>query len=135
LFLFVFGSGLKMNRYWVWLPVVWGFEVVFVCGLSLITSACNVYVRDMRYMVESANTVLFWLVPIFYPIAAVPARYKDLYLFNPVAALVLALRNVLLEGVPPPNTLLIKLALSSTLMLGVGYLFFLKVKRRFYDYL
>jgi len=135
LVVFVFASGLSVNRHWFWLPVVWGLEVVFVCGLALITAALNVYIRDMRYVVESANTVLFWLVPIFYPFSMIPQEYKELYLFNPVAALVLAMRNILLEGIAPPSTLLIKLALSSALMLVMGFFVFRRLKARFYDYL
>jgi lipopolysaccharide transport system permease protein len=60
----VFGGGI--NVHWVWLPVVLGFEVVLLCGLALIFSAVNVYTRDTRYVVESASTVLFWLIPIVY---------------------------------------------------------------------
>ena len=135
LVVFVFASGLSVNRHWFWLPVVWGLEVVFVCGLALITAALNVYIRDMRYVVESANTVLFWLVPIFYPFSMIPQEYKELYLFNPVAALVLAMRNILLEGIAPPSTLLIKLTLSSALMLVMGFFVFRRLKARFYDYL
>jgi len=133
--LFVFASGLSPNRYWLWLPFVWLFEIIFVGGLALITSACNVYIRDIRYLVESANTILFWLVPVFYTFEMIPLKYRFVYQFNPIAALVLAMRNILLDGIPPPNSLLIRLALCSVAMFVAGLLLFGKLKRNFYDHL
>lgn len=132
---FTLAFGLGINRYWLWLPVLWGFEVIFVCGLALISAAANVYIRDMRYVVESANTILFWLVPIFYSIELVPRSYVQLYAFNPVAALVVALRSILLDGTAPHMPILWKLAGSSLFMLAVGLLVFRKLKHGFYDYL
>jgi ABC-type polysaccharide/polyol phosphate export permease len=128
-----FGNG--VNIYWLWLPVIWALEIVFVCGLTMVSSALNVYIRDTRYVVESVNTVLFWLVPIFYSFAIIPQRYREVYQFNPLAALVLALRNILLEAQSPPNSLLIKLALVSFMTFAVGWLIFARLKARFYDYL
>jgi homopolymeric O-antigen transport system permease protein len=135
LFTFVFIFGGTPNRYWIWLPYIWIMEVVFVCGLSLVTSCLNVFIRDVRYVVESVNVVLFWLVPIFYSAAIIPPRYKEIYQLNPVAALVFALRYILLDQVPPPATLLIKLTLSSLAMLGIGFLVFRRLRPRFYDYM
>jgi lipopolysaccharide transport system permease protein len=123
----------SINIYWLWLPIVWFVEVLFVCGLTLMSSAINVYVRDTRYVVESINTVLFWMVPIFYSFAIIPQEYKDLYQYNPVAALVLALRNILLEGTPPASSLLIKLTSVSVITFCVGWLVFGRLKARFYD--
>jgi ABC-type polysaccharide/polyol phosphate export permease len=132
---FTLAYGCGVNRYWLWLPFVWGMQLLFVCGLALISAAVNVYVRDTRYIVESANTLLFWLVPIFYSFSKVPQEFRAIYELNPVAALVLALRNILLEGAPPPNTLLVKLCASSIFMMALGVLLFRRFKRGFYDYL
>jgi ABC-type polysaccharide/polyol phosphate export permease len=132
-FTLIFGLG--VNRHWVWLPFVWLMEVVFVCGLTLITSSINVYIRDTRYVVESANAILFWLVPIFYSFDRIPVEYRELYQYNPVAAMVLALRNILMGAIAPPTTLLIKLSISSFVMLGLGIFTFRKLKPNFYDYL
>lgn len=128
-------AGKGVNRHWVWLPVVWGCEIVFVSGLSLAFAAFNVYIRDVRYVVESANVVLFWLVPIFYQFSEIPARFRDIYQLNPVAALVLACRNILLDGRPPAESLLIKLAVSSVVVFAAGLGTFRLLRHRFYDYL
>src|SRR5579871_5173035 len=86
LFGLVFLFRLPVNQFWIWLPYIWLMEIIFVCGLSLMTAAIHVYVRDTRYVVESANTIMFWMVPIFYAFAMVPAAYSDLYQLNPLAA-------------------------------------------------
>jgi len=127
--------GYRPNVYWAWLPAVWGLEVVFVSGLCLMTAALNVYIRDMRYVVESANTVLFWLVPIIYSFDIIAPKYKPIYELNPVAALVMIMRTILLEGRAPVPATLFKLTFGSLFMLGAGLIVFGKLKQRFYDYL
>jgi ABC-type polysaccharide/polyol phosphate export permease len=124
-----------ITRNWIWLPVIWGFFILFVSGLVMITSSINVFVRDVRYLVESFNAVLFWLVPVFYSFAIIPIQYKEIYALNPVAAMVMALRNILLENSPPGGHIMRNLALVSTLTLLLGLFVFRQVKRSFYDYL
>ena len=127
--------GVPANIYWLWLPVIWTLEIVFVCGLGLLFAGINVYIRDTRYVVESVNIVLFWLVPIVYPFSMIPQQYRDIYQYNPVAALVLAMRDVLFEGKAPSSVLVTKLALVSFMTLAVGWLSLRRLKGRFYDYL
>ena len=128
-------SGLGINRQWLWLPLIWALGVVFVVGLSLASSALAVYIRDMRYLVESFNLVLFWLVPIFYPFSMIQPRFAPIYQLNPVAAMVLAQRNVLMDGVAPPGQLMLKLAGASVLVFAIGFFTFQRLKHRLYDYL
>lgn len=130
-----FAVGKGANIQWLWLPAIWGLFVVFVCGLGLLSAALDVYVRDLRYLVESANVVLFWLVPIWYPFSQIAPEYRSLYLYNPVAAIVLAMRNVMLEAQPPPPSLMWNLVWSSAFMLALGWFSFRFLKRRFYEYL
>jgi lipopolysaccharide transport system permease protein len=128
-------SGKGVNIHWVWLPVVWGFEIVLLCGLALIFSALNVYTRDTRYVVESASTVLFWLVPIAYQLPPSSEKFTVIYNYNPLAAVIFALRSILLEGLAPPASLLWRLTIGSVAVLIVGLLAFRRLKRGFYNYL
>jgi ABC-type polysaccharide/polyol phosphate export permease len=120
---------------WLWLPVVWVLEIIFVCGLALTFSILFVYIRDTRYFVESFLTILFWLVPIFYSFSVIPQKYKEVYQYNPVAALVLALRDILIDAKAPPITLLTKLAFVSVASFIFGFFFFRRFKRKLYDFL
>jgi ABC-2 type transport system permease protein/lipopolysaccharide transport system permease protein len=132
---FVLAFGLRPSAAWMWLPVVWVFYIVFICGLSLGASALNVYIRDTRYLVESFNMILFYLVPIFYSFSIIPARYARVYQFNPVAAMVLATRNILLDGKAPPMSLVSNLMVAAAFTTGLGLLIFAQLKARFYEHI
>jgi ABC-type polysaccharide/polyol phosphate export permease len=129
----VFGG--RANVQWFWLPIIWILEIVFVCGLALVTSTMNVYIRDTRYIVESVNTVLFWLVPIFYSFDVIPAKYSDIYQLNPIAAMVLCLRNILLSAVAPHRSTFVKLASVSFATFAFGLFVFKRGKGAFYDHI
>ena len=128
-------SGKGFNIHWLWLPLVWGLEIVFVCGLAMLSTSINVFVRDTRYMVESANLVLFWLVPIFYSSDSLPAKYLPIIDLNPVAALVVSLRKILLNGEAPAAATLYKLAAVSFTVFVIGLAVFHRLKPRFYEHI
>ncbi|MBE7540784.1 MAG: ABC transporter permease [Bryobacteraceae bacterium] len=131
----VLAFGYGVNWFWLWLPLLWLVFTLFLCGLGLLSASLAVFVRDMRYVVESTNTLMFWLVPIFYPATAIPERFRDLYLWNPVAALVVCGRSILLEGSAPPMQVAGKLVIASIVAASLGAVVFWKLKRKFYDYL
>jgi lipopolysaccharide transport system permease protein len=135
LFACVFLFGGSPNVYWGWLPLLWILEIIFVCGLALITSAVNVYLRDTRYIVESINTVLFWLVPIFYGFASIPQKLKMVYQFNPIAALVFCMRDIILDATAPRPSTVLRFASVAFGTLAVGLLVFRQGKHAFYDHI
>ena len=120
---------------WLWLPLVVLLQLVFVCGMALGSSALDVYYRDVRYVVESMNLVLFFMVPIFYSFDRVGQKYALLYELNPVAAVILLTRTILLEGQPPNAATLAKLAGVSLFTLVAGAMVFRRIERNFADYL
>jgi ABC-type polysaccharide/polyol phosphate export permease len=130
---FVATSGLAITAHYLWLRLVWGLEMIFLVGLGLATSSLHVYVRDLRYVVESSNLVLFWMVPIIYTFGQVPPEARDLYQYNPIAALILATQNVILQGRGPGAVLLTKMAGVSLVTLAAGWAIFRRAQTRFYD--
>jgi ABC-type polysaccharide/polyol phosphate export permease len=142
------GSHVSINKYWFWLPVVWGLEIVFVSGLSLLTASANVFVRDTRYVVESTNLVMMWLVPVFYDFSKIPQRYSDIYQWNPLAALVIVMRRIVYEGVSPNGAAatmdprawwqigtMWNLVLASFTVFFVGLIIFRRMKPMFYEHI
>lgn len=128
-------SGLGVNIYWFYLPIIWALGILFIFGISLITAGLHVYLRDTRYVVESFCLIVFWFTPIFYLLSFVPEQYRALYIWNPIAALIIATRSVLLDGQAPAMDVMVKFTLVSVGALALGMFLFRQMKSRFYDYL
>jgi ABC-type polysaccharide/polyol phosphate export permease len=129
----IFAKG--FNVYWFWLPLVWALEILFVCGLALFSAALNVFVRDTRYIVESATWVLLFLVPVFYDSNLMPERYRPIYDYNPIAATVISLRKIVWEAQPPIGATLWKMLGASLTVFLIGMVVFHRLKPMFYEHI
>jgi len=96
-------------------------------------AALGVYVRDVGYVVGVGLQVLFFATPIFYPLSAVPERFRWLAHLNPLTPCVELIRSCLLSSGPPdPQLFLVGAGLgAASLVLGYGW--FLYSRRGFAD--
>lgn len=132
---FTVWAGIPIGLSWLWLPAVIVLLVLCVVGISLLTSALDVYFRDTRYIVESTLLVLFWLTPIFYSDKLVPVAYRGWYMLNPVADAAIAMRQIVIEQRPPDAFPLLYAAAGAFFVLVLGTAVFERMKNRFADHL
>jgi len=125
----------SITKMWLWILPIILLELTSVSGLTLLTSALDVYVRDTRYLVDSIVTLLFWLTPIFYPVDLIPARYRLLYELNPLASVVISLRNVLLDAKPPAGQVFGTGLIVAIVIFIAGSFVFNRSKGQFGDHL
>ncbi|HEX8955481.1 MAG TPA: ABC transporter permease [Burkholderiaceae bacterium] len=102
------------------IPVV-AILVLFAIGLGIVLGVLNVFFRDVGQLFGIVLQFWFWFTPIVYPLATLPDKVKVLMNLNPMASLIAACQEVLVQGRWPQwmallPTLLIALALC---MLGL----------------
>ncbi len=129
---FVFG---RVSFTMLLLPLILLPLFLFTLGVSFFVSSLSVYVRDTPYVVGVALQILFFLTPIFYPVSAIPERFRLPIRLNPLALLIEEARKVFLYGELPDWRFLGAAFLVSLLVLHLGFLWFHKTKKGFADVL
>ena len=117
---------------WLLLPGVLAIQVMLILGVGFTGAALNVFYRDVQSLLALGIQLWFYASPIIYPITLVPERFRTLYFLNPMAGVITAYRDILIEG-KLPGSYLIPSALVSVLLFIFGYWFFKKVEFRFAD--
>lgn len=82
----VLGPGLSAATLWLVPGAV--LATLLAATLSVLVSAAQVYLRDLRFAVSAAMTVLFYLTPVIYPVARVPENLQHLVTALPMAGCV-----------------------------------------------
>ncbi|MCK5505603.1 MAG: ABC transporter permease [Thermodesulfovibrionia bacterium] len=67
--------------------------IVFLMGLSWITSSLVIFLKDIGQMVNMVLQFGFWLTPIFWSIKILPEKYQFIMKLNPIFYLIEGYRN------------------------------------------
>ena len=130
---------LLINGYLHWTivfaPLVLLPLVILSTGLAWVLASLGVFLRDVGQFVGVMTTVLMFLSPVFYPVSAVPERYRSFIMSNPLTFIMEQARDVLIWGHLPNAVGLGVYTLASTALAWAGYAWFQKTRKGFADVL
>lgn len=110
--------------------------VLFTTGLGMLCACANLFYRDVRYLVQMVLSLWIYLVPNFYTMEQIPARYHSLYLLNPMAAIIESARRLTFPqyGAEVPWKFVGIAAVTACVTFAVGYAAFKRQEPRFAEF-
>jgi len=119
----------------IFIPLVLLPLVIVTLGLSWMLASLGVFLRDVAQTIGILTTVLMFLSPVFYPVVAVPEKFRSIIMANPLTFIIEQSREVLLWGHIPDWQGLLLYTSVATLIAWVGYAWFQKTRKGFADVL
>lgn len=123
----------------LWVPFIFVIQFAMVVGLALLLSSLNVYYRDVGYMIDVLLAFGFYASPIFYQPSLVAGRlgsvWYQVYMLNPMANLITAYREALLNNQVPDLVLWVRPAVFALAVILLGAYVFRRNAPTFADYL
>jgi ABC-type polysaccharide/polyol phosphate export permease len=116
------------------LPLL-GLLFLFACGLALLISALQVFIRDVSQILPPLMTFWFFATPILYGSSVLPPQVAAVMRFNPMSWYVERLRDVLLFGDFSLSASDLMVPAFTLLVLGLGFRFFRRISGHFEDFL
>lgn len=96
--LVIFGTRPALHFLLIPLPLLFLIVAVFAIDWSL---AClQVFFHDVRFIVDFAFSILFFLTPIFYPLDLIDPHYRWIVKLNPVAILLEPIQTLSQDTLP-----------------------------------
>ena len=118
-----------------WLPVaavLFALELALIVGVGLALSVCNVYFRDVQYLLTILLQVLFYATPVIYPLSQLQVSdgVRTAFDLNPLTRLMDCWRAVLYDLRWPEGGDLAYVAAFAAVLLGVGLVVFRRLQGR-----
>jgi len=116
------------------LPIVAIPHLIFCSGLSYLTMIAGAYMPDLNESLRALVRASFFVTPIIWPIERVEGKPLEIEVdYNPLAYIVTAYRDVILNGQFPGWLGLLYFSLFALALWSVGMLLFTRVKHHFAD--
>ncbi len=119
----------------VFTPLVLLPLVILTMGLAWMLASLGIFMRDVGQTIGIITTVLTFLSPVFYPVTAVPERFRPFIMANPLTFIIEQAREVLIWGHLPNWIGLGIYTLAAATIAWAGYAWFQKTRKGFADVL
>lgn len=129
--LFVIFSGIGLSKYILFLPLVVIAQYILLMGITFITSAINVYIRDAEYIINFLISMLFYATPVLYATTLFPEKVRWLLKLNPMTTIIDCYRDILFYQSMPHIKSLIIVLLCSIALFYIGFKIFKKLEKGF----
>ncbi len=116
-------------------PVIAIPLLLLTLGATWFISSLGVFIRDISQLIAHLLMVTMFLSPIFYPITAIPEKFRAFFYLNPLTFLVEQTRRILILGLQPDWQQLIAFTGMSALVCYLGFVWFQFTRRGFADVL
>ena len=107
--------------------------ILATLGISWLLASLGVYLRDVGHVITVLTTVLLFLSPVLYPVAALPEAYQPWLKLNPLTYIIEESRSVLLFGNLPDWVSLATAVAVGAVIAAAGFWFFQKTRKGFAD--
>ncbi len=104
-------------------------------GVSMLFAATSVQYRDMDILVPLITQTWFWVSPIIYPTALIPADVRMFYYLNPLAVCIDSVRWAFTRTPAPPLEAWFLGGSVAIILLVVGFVFFRRREPLFADWM
>lgn len=135
-------EGVWAEADWWVAPLLVVLMVAASAAVALWLTALAIQYRDVKYAIPFVVQLLMYASPVVYSAARIPARWtvggtdvnpRLIYGLNPMAGVVEGFRAMLNDQLPMPWDLIAVGAVSASVLLTTGVLFFLHKERIFAD--
>ena len=113
------------------LPLVVALQFLVTLSIGYVTATVQVRFRDTAYLVGVLLLLGFFLTPVFYRPNLVPTTYQVFYVLNPMAHLIGAYREILIQGQWPDVPGLLGIGAAATALLWLGHRMFTRASVSF----
>ncbi|MDB5443529.1 MAG: type transporter [Phenylobacterium sp.] len=131
LFLFILADGGRLGLSVLALPLVVVVQFILTLGLACIVASSHVRFRDTQHLVGLAVMLGFYVTPVFYSARSMPEKYRLAFDLNPMAILLNAYRDVLIDNRWPSWAPLAAVLVAGLTLLAVGYAVFERTRASF----
>jgi ABC-2 type transport system permease protein/lipopolysaccharide transport system permease protein len=134
----VVGAGIFLARYhghevggWgaVAVPLIIALQLPLVAGLALALAALHAHFKDVRDLLTSVLTLLFFLTPVLYPMAGVAEPWlRWIVRLSPATSFTLAWQRALFEGRLPEPALWLQMGAVALVGFALGAFVFARLR-------